>query len=39
MEPRIMNVENQSLLEPSKILLPPMYLWFCLMKNFVNAVN
>jgi len=34
-----MNVENQPLLEPSKILLPSMHLKIGLMKNFVKAMN
>ena len=34
-----MNVENQPLVEPSKILLPSMYLKLGLMKNFVKAIN
>jgi len=34
-----MNVENQPLVEPSKILLPFMYLKLGLMKNFVKAMN
>jgi len=39
LEPGTMNVENQPLVEPSKILLPSMYLKLGLMKNFVKAVN
>jgi len=39
LEPGIMNVENQTLVEPSKILLPSMYLKIGLMKNFVKAMN
>ena len=39
LEPGIMNVENQPLVEPSKILLPSMHLKFGLMKNFVKATN
>jgi len=39
LEPGIMNVENQRLVEPSKILLPSMHLKLVLMKNFVNAMN
>jgi len=39
LEPGIMNVENQPLVEPSKILLPSMHLKLGLMKNFVKAVN
>jgi len=35
----IMNVENQPLVEPSKILLPSMHLKLGLMKNFVKATN
>ena len=34
-----MNVENQPLVEPSKILLPSIYLKLGLMKNFVKAMN
>ena len=34
-----MNVENQPLVEPSKILLPSMHFKLGLMKNFVNAMN
>jgi len=34
-----MNVENQPLVEPSKILLPSKHLKLGLMKNFVKAVN
>ena len=34
-----MNVENQLLVEPSKILLPSMHLKLGLMKNFVKAMN
>jgi len=37
--PGIMNVENQPLVEPSKILLPSMHLKLVLMKNFVKAMN
>jgi len=32
-------VDNQSLVEPSKILLPSMHLKLGLMKNFVKAMN
>jgi len=39
LEPGIMNVENQPLVEPSKILLPSMHLKLGLMKNFVKAMN
>jgi len=39
LEPRIMNVENQPLVEPSKILLPSMHLKLGLMKNFVKTMN
>jgi hypothetical protein len=35
----IMNVENQPLVEPSKILLLSMHLKLDLMKNLVKAVN
>ena len=35
----IMNVENQPLVEPSKILLPSMHLKLRLMKNFVKTLN
>ena len=34
-----MNIENQPLGEPSKILLPSMHLKLGLMKNFVKAMN
>jgi len=34
-----MNVENQPLVEPSKILLPSMYLKLGMVKHFVKAVN
>jgi len=34
-----MNVENQLLVELSKILLPSMHLKLGLMKNFVKAMN
>jgi len=34
-----MNVENQPLVEPSKVLLPSMHLKLGLMKNFVKAMN
>ena len=39
LEPGIMNVENQQLVEPSQILLPSMHLKLGLMKNFVKAMN
>jgi hypothetical protein len=39
LEPGIMNVENQPLVEPSKILLPSMHLKLGLMKNFVRAMK
>ena len=39
LEPGIMNVENQPLVEPSKILLPSMHLKLGVMKNFVKAMN
>jgi len=39
LEPGIMNVENQPLLEPSKILFPSVYLKLGLKKNSVKAVN
>ena len=32
-------MENQPLVEPSEILLPSMHLKFCLMKNFIQAMN
>jgi len=35
----IMNVENQTLVESSKILLPSMHLKLGLMKNFLKAMN
>jgi hypothetical protein len=34
-----MNVENQPLMEPSKILLLSIHLNLGLMENFVNVVN
>ena len=34
-----MNVENQPLVELSKIFLPSMHLKLGLMKNFVKAIN
>jgi hypothetical protein len=39
LEPGIMNVENQPLLEPSKILFPSMHLKLGVMKNFVKAMD
>jgi len=39
LEPGIMNVENQPLVEPSKILLPSMHLKLGLMKDFVKDMN
>jgi len=39
LESEIMTVENQTLVEPSKILLSSMYLKFGLMKTFVKALN
>jgi len=39
LEPGIMNVENQPLVEPGKILLPSMHLKPGLMKNFVMTMN
>ena len=39
LEPGIMNMENQPLVEPSKILLPSMHLKLGLVKNFVKAMN
>ena len=39
LEPGIMNVENQPLLEPSKILLLSMNLRLGLMKSFLKAMN
>jgi hypothetical protein len=39
LEPGIMNVDNQPLVEPSKMLLPSMHLKLVLMKNFVKAMN
>jgi hypothetical protein len=39
LEPGIMNVENQPLVEPSKIILPSMHLKIDLMKNIVKAMN
>jgi len=34
-----MNVENQPLVEPSKILLPTMHLKLGVMKNVLKAMN
>ena len=34
-----MNVQNQPLVDPSKIVLPSMHLTLGLMKNFVKAMN
>ena len=39
LEPGIINVENQPLVEPSKILLPAMPLKLGLTKNSVKAMN
>jgi len=39
LEPGIMNVENQPLMEPSKILLPSMHLKLGQTKHFVKAMN
>jgi len=39
LEPGIMNVENQPLAEPSKMLLPSMHLKLSPMKNFVKTMN
>jgi len=39
LEPGIMNVESQPLVEPSKILLPSMHLKIGLMKDSVKAMN
>ena len=39
LEPGIMNVENQPLVEPSKILLPSMHVKLGLMKSFVKSMN
>ena len=39
LDPGIMNVENQPLVEPSKILLLSMHFKLGLMKNFVKAMN
>jgi len=39
LEPGIMTVENQPLVEPSKILLPSMHFKLGLMKNFVKSIN
>jgi len=39
LEPGIMNLENQPVVELSKILLPSMHLKLGLMKNFVKAMN
>ena len=39
LEPGIMNVENQPIVETSKTLLPSMHFKFGLMKNYVKAMN
>ena len=39
LEPGTMNVENQPLVEPNKILLLSMHLKLGLMKHFVKAMN
>ena len=39
LEPGIMNVENQPLVEPSKLLLPSMHFKLGLIKNFVKAMK
>ena len=39
LEPGIINVENQPLVDPSKILLPSIHLKLGLMKNSVKAMN
>jgi hypothetical protein len=39
MEPGIMNVVNQPLVEPIEILLPSMHLKLCLMKSVVKVMN
>jgi len=39
LEPGIMNVENQPLVEPSKILLSSKHLKLGMVKTFVQAVN
>jgi len=39
LEPGIMNVESQPLMEPSKILLPSMHLKLGLRRIFVKAMN
>jgi hypothetical protein len=39
LEPGIMNLENQPLVEPNKILLPTMHLKLGVMKNFVKTMN
>jgi hypothetical protein len=39
LEPGITNVENQPLVEPSKILLPSMHLNLGLIKNFEKVMN
>ena len=39
LEPGIISVENQPLVEPSKILLSSMHFKLGLMKNFVKAMN
>ena len=39
LEPGIINVENQPLVEPSKILLQSVHLKLGQMKNFLNTIN
>jgi len=39
LEPGTTNVENQPLVDPSKVLLPSMHLKLGMMKNFVKAMN
>jgi hypothetical protein len=39
LKPGITNVENQTLVEPSKLLLPSMHLKLGLMKHFVKAMK
>jgi hypothetical protein len=39
LEPGVMNVENQPLVEMSKILLPSMHLKLGLMKKLIKAMN
>ena len=39
LEPRLHNVKSPPLVEPNKILLPPLHIKLGLMKNFVKAMD